>query len=169
MFEIREMQGRLFNSMNNDLGGIFRSSGIGVPSEVAHSIGEVLRDLFSPDPQGSVDTVFKKAPVNLGDTDNDRGIFNVLPATNKAYDVTDTLVVYCLGSDNLLKRLVETIVAVSNHKFRNVIFVTTKWDISVVTDGNIDRLQKLFELKQAGSNFCFLLVSTIGVNEIPVV
>jgi hypothetical protein len=169
MFDIRELQGKLFNSMGQDLNGIFRSTGINVPSEVANSIGAVLHDLFSANPQEATNTIFKKAPNNLGDRDNSRGIFNVLPATNKTYDISDTLVVYCTGNDNLLNRLVEMLIAVGNHNFRNVIFVTTKWDVSVVTGNNIDRLQKLFELRQAGSCFCFLLVSTFGVSEIPVI
>ena len=163
-----KMQSKLFDSIQRDLNGIFRSSGIGIPSEIAHSIGTVLNDLFSIDPQSTAGVTLKKAPKDFGDKDNDRAIYNVIPGTNRARHKTDTLVVYCLGKDSLNTRLTGALDAVRGHRFENVIFVTSKWDISVITGNNAQRLLDLIEFSKDGTRFCFVLLSTSGISVIPV-
>ena len=171
MSEIRDMRDRLFNSMQENLDRIFHSSGLELPPGVGRSIGEILDGLILTNPEGADILRHKKTPDNLGDDLNMRGHFNVIPATNNPYDITDTLVVFCLGSDNLNKRVDDMLIAVGRHSFRNVIFVTTKWDISAVTGGNNPRLHDLIEFSQRpnGSQFCFIMLSTCGIGSFPVV
>ena len=170
MFDmIEKMQSKFFHSIQEDLDGIFRSSGMEISPEVSHSIGAVLHELFSLDPQNLAGVILKKAPKDLGDKYNDRGIFNVIPGANTTSRITDTLVIFCLGSDNLNTRLADFLIAVGKHRFKNVIFVTSKWDIAAITGNNTQRLQDLIEFRQAGSRFCFILVSTCGISMIPVI
>ena len=174
MFDImEEMERKFSNSMQDNLNGIFSSSEMRISSEVAHSIGAVLNDLFSfPHPsKSSAGVTVKKAPKDLGDTDeyNSRVLYNVIPGTHKTRQITDTLVIFCLGSDNLNTRLVDALIAVGKHSFKKVIFITSKWDISAITGNNAQRLQDLIEFMQAGTRFCFVLVSISGVSRIPVI
>jgi hypothetical protein len=166
MFDSREMQDKLYSSMPDNLNDIFHSSKMDVSPEIAHSICDTLRGLVSADGNDIINTTIKKAPQDLGDSEDGYGAYNVIPAKNKTSHRTDTLVVYCLGSDNLLDRLVDTIAAINDHPYRNVFFITSKWDTSVLTGKNKDRMQRFFEFSQAGTRFCFILVSMGGFSRI---
>ena len=163
-----KMQSKLFDSMQRDLRDIFYSSGIRIPPKVAHSIGAVMQDIFSLDPQSPTGVTLKKAPKDFGDKD-DQAIYNVIPGTNRIIHPTDTLVVYCLGRDSLNTRLKGALDAVRRHRFEDVIFVTSKWDISVITGNNAQRLLDLIDFMQDGTRFCFVLLSTSGISMIPVI
>jgi len=174
---IMELGDNFSSSIQENLGNIFRSSEMNVSWEIANSIGSVLNDHFSfpfaNQSSGSAKVKIKKAtvqkaPKNWRDEDDDRISHNEIPGIPTSH-VTDTLVVYCLGSDNLSSRLMETLVAVGKHRFKNVIFVTSKWDASVVTGDNTQRLLHLNDFRRAGSVFCFVLVSTSGISEISVI
>ena len=169
MFEIKNLENNLFRSIDENLGGLLKSAGIDISFEVAQSITTLLRQLFAADSQGIDAGTFKKPPKDLGDDDNDRGIINVMPATNMTNNITDTLVVYCMGNDNLLNRLNDALIAVGKYDFKNVIFVTTKWDNSVVTGSNAQRLRDLMEFKRKKTKFCFIFVTTSGITAIPVI
>jgi len=94
----------------------------------------------------------------------------VLPARKKSRYTTNVLVVYCLGNDRLGKRLDDMLKAVELHGFRDIIFITSKWDLSAVTGSNYERFQKILKhmYRRPGyHHFSFILLSTHGISEIP--
>ena len=170
MFE--EMGERFSNSIQEDFGDILRSSRMeGIPQEVGDFVLELLDNLFGINPNGTI----KPTPKNIGDNDNSRPsksggiIIHVIPFTNQTPYDSDTLVVYCKGGDVLNNRLEQMLLAVAKRGYKKVFFLTSKWDVAAVTGNNIHRLQSLIELRQKGSNFCFILGSTSGISEIPVI
>ncbi len=153
------------DSLRGGLESIFHSQDMDIPGDVAYSIDDFITGLFAPDGSGG----FKKAPKGYSGNTDSHGLFHVIPGGRETDLHSDTLVVYCMGSDNLLDRLVDTIIAVGKHGYRNVLFFTTKWDVSVVTGNNAKRLQDLMDFRAKGTRFCFILASTSGIAKIPVI
>ncbi len=167
MFDLSDIQQNVMYSAQENLGAIFHTYELQVSQDVVEAIQGVITGLFTPNyPKARA---IKKTPDDFGNYDNERGIFNVIPSTIQSRRITDTLVVYCLGNDNLQNRLIDTIISVGKYRFKNVIFVTSKWDVSALSGNNVKRLQDLFEFKQKGTMFCFILVSIGGISGIPVV
>ena len=171
MLEKLNIENNIMSSIEVCLRGYLNTSEIELRGgDIFHAIYSILRDLFWPDSdsQGFSFTCGpQKTPAGLGDNVNYHGLINVIPS-NIFGPITETLVVFCLGTDNLNNRLEETIHAVGTHKFTNVIFVTSNWNMSALTGKNIKRSRDLMELKRAGTKFCFVLLSTCGTCFIPV-
>ena len=163
MFE--EMQERFFDSMQEDFGGILRSSRMEISREVERAVRELMGRLFGGN--NPANGTFKKPPQNIGDDYNSRDSYsghggapiNVIPGTLTT-NISDTLVAYCIGGDlsSILERMINE---VTKHRFKNVIFFTTKWDAAAVSGNNFHRLQSLHEFRQNGSDFCFILAASI--------
>jgi hypothetical protein len=167
MFEIGDIRYSVSRSINENLGVFLDKSNIRVSPDVFDAVGALMREIFTPEINGTNGVTFNKPPKDLGNYSG--GNFNVMPSTATTRHITDTLFVYCMGSDNLLNRLSDTLIAVGKHNFRNVMFVTTKWDSAVVTGSNAQRLQDMIDYNQRETEFCFLLVTPCGISMIPVV
>ena len=164
MLNTLEIEHNLMRSIQGNLGGMFHSAGVRLSPEVLNSVSDMLCGMFAPSSQGEYEGRGVTAPA-----DSDKVMFNVIPSNNTTSHVTDTLVVYCKGSDSLNNRLADMLIAANRHRFKNVIFVTTKWDSAMITGKNSQRLQDLFGLIENGASLCFILVSTSGVSIIPVI
>ena len=143
-----------------ELTEILHKSQMELHPEFALEIGSLIRELFDPRP----DRLFKKPPADFGD--RNIGGFNILPSTNTSTYITDTLVVFCTGGDNLLNRIVDMIVMTSQRQFRTVLFITSKWDEAVLSGSNVSRWGNLCDLGNNGTKFCFILASLGGLSRI---
>ena len=154
------------NSMREDFDYILRSTRMGISHKAAKLVGTVLSDLFKPNSDGT----FPKPPKDFGDDYCGSGSISVMSSTGRTSPTNnDTLVAYCVDGDNLNSKLTKMLDAVRMNRFKNVFFLTSKWDVSAVTGNNIQRLQDLYELRQNGVDFCFVLVSISGASRIPVI
>jgi len=153
------------DSLHEDLGGIIRSSGMELSSPEIDAVHEVFHELFDLDASGAL----RKPRRDFGDNYGSRGVINVMPSAHETDKITDTLVVYCLGNEKLIPMITEMLIAVGKHGFKNVIFVTSKWDDAAVTGVNRQRLQDLIDFSRKGKSFCFILKCPSRIIRIPVV
>jgi hypothetical protein len=151
-------------SMEEHFSGILRSSKMEISSDAYKAVGDIMRSLFQLKPDGT----FERVPNYFGDDYSGRGVINIMPGTGTILHPSDTLVVYCIGGDNLNRRLDEMLIAVGAHGYSKVIFLTTKWDALAVAGANIQKLHAIDGLrKRNGATFCFVLVTAFGISEIP--
>ncbi len=160
-------QHNIIRSIEENLGNIIHSSEIPLSRDIIDIIAQILIETLDREITDTTRETFKKTPKNLDE--NTHGEFNVLPSTSSTRHITETLVVYCLGNDNLNNRLLETILCVDKHRFKHVVFITSKWDASSLTGKNVLNLQSLIRFRHDYStSFCFILVTTCGLNGIRV-
>ena len=165
MFNIMELRDDLSSSIQEDLDGIINSSRMEISREAAGLVSDVLSELFRLNPDGTI----AKPPKDFGDNFEGHGVINIMPSTSDTRRITDTLVFYCMGSDNLNTKLADMLIAVGKYRFKNIFFVTSKWDVAAVTGNNIQRLHDIIELSQDFATFCFILESSAGISRIPVI
>jgi len=169
----RPNQDSIFGGLHN----AFSKSKIKIPPNIINTIGDLLEDLLDASP-GKLTR--KKLDVHgdlfSGDSSGSSNIINIYPGNNSSHILTNTLVVYCTGSDNLHKRLDDTLsylnrieVSNYNHVFDSVTFITNKWDESVFNNNNYDRYEQMMERSERSSRstgFCFMLFSIGGISHI---
>ena len=168
MFNIEGIDGNIIADIRKKLPELFYKSGIEISGEVVNSIFDILLNVLAIKQDGSLAKLPKD--MDFGKDTYGNPLFNLIPS-NKYGSKTDTLVVCCAEGDSLNNRLDEMLsnVAKWNDDYRIIIFITTKWDSAAVTGKKFHVLHKMHELKNKGVTLVFILVSTAGISDIPVI
>jgi hypothetical protein len=164
MFDIWQMKRNIEMTFSHDLEHILKPTKIQLSPHVVQSISDFIMSCYVPSPKRDSSRIFQTPELPIGNLAYN---FDILPAPTGTNWGRELLVARCLGDDDLYEALVSMIIHVQKHHNGTVFFFTTKWDMSIITGRNIQRIYDLYELQQQGINFCFILITTWGISLIP--
>ena len=156
MFVYDDLLREYSDSLQDSIGMIIESSRMILTDNQEKAVCDVINRLVSIDNEGTL----KKPPKNWGDKAKGRVAINIMPSTQSADYITDTLLYYCTGAESLEKSLDRMLIQVGKFKYKNVFFVTTKWDNAVISGINKQRLQDMVYYNsnlEFGTNFTIIL------------
>jgi len=162
MFEYNDLLREYSGSLSESIDRIIDSSRMILTGKQHDTVRDVIGRLFSVDADGAL----KKPPKSWGDNSGGRAVINIMPSAQSSEYITDTLVYYCLGADSLEKNLDRMLIQVGKFKYKNVFFVTSKWDNAVVTGINQQRLLDMVFYNSNldfGTNFTVILKCPFSV------
>jgi len=165
MFAYDDLLREYSDLLRDKIGGIIDSSRMILTNNQHEAVCDVVDRLFSIDADGAL----KKPPKNRGDKSGGRVVINVMPSAQDTDYITDTLVYYCIGADSLEKSLDRMLIQVGKFKYKNVFFVTSKWDNAVISGINKQRLLDMVYYNnnlEFGTNFTIILKCPFSITTI---
>jgi len=173
MFVYDDLLREYSDSLQDSIGMIINSSRMILTNNQEKAVCDVISRVFSVDSDGALKKPSKNTPKNLlvnrGDNSGGRAVINIMPSSQGSEYITDTLVYYCLGADSLEKSLDRMLIQVGKFKYKNVFFITSKWDNAVVTGINKQRLLDMLYYNSNNefcTNFTILLKSPFSITTV---
>ena len=165
MFYYDDLLTEYSDSLQKNIDKIIDSSRMILTNNQHEAVRNVISRLFSIDAEGAL----KKPPKKWSDNTGGRAVINIMPSTQSSDYITDTLVHYCTGAESLEKSLDRMLIQVGKFKYKNVFFVTTKWDNAVVTGINQQRLLDMVfynSNNEFGTNFTIILKCPFNITTV---
>jgi len=165
MFIYDELLSEYTESLQENIDSIIDTSRMILTDNQQKAINDVINRLFSIDSEGTL----KKPPKTWVDNSGGRAVINIMPTTRDSEYITDTLLYYCTGSDSLEKNLDRMLIQVGKFKYKNVFFITTKWDNAVISGINKQRLLDMVYYNsnlEFGTNFTIILKSPFSITTV---
>jgi len=168
MFAYYDLLKEYSGTLQENIDRIIDSSRMILTENQHKTVRDVISRLYCIDTEG----VLKKPPKSWEDNSGGRAVINIMPTAADSEYVTDTLVYFCLGTDSLEKSLDRMLIQVGKFKYRNVFFVTTKWDNAMITGINKQRLLDMVYYNNNcdfGTNFTVVLKCPFNITTVLVI
>jgi len=165
MFAYDDLLSEYSDTLKENIDRIIDSSRMILTNNQHDAVRDVISRLFSVDADGTL----KKPPKNWASNSGGRAVINIMPSTQNTEYITDTLVYYCIGTESLEKNLDRMLIQVGKFKYKNVFFVTSKWDNAVITGINRQRLLDMVYYNsnlEFGTNFTIILKCPFSINTV---